>query len=279
MGPSDINFFTKMLAESEAMKETVVESELVSASSIQLTEAELTMPRRKPRSLVVSLSYRLVLAGKYLFGRKRLMRWCLNASWLLRRFAFELGSEVFGSSFQTDARALSKDVLRKWVTPDATVLDIGCGPGRLSRLAAGYAGRVVGIDQSPADIETARQMSDGLNIEYVVGDVTVDLSDSRFDVAMLVHVIEHIDDVDHLLTAIRKIASLLIIEVPDFEADPLNMARHALGCPYYSDGDHLREYSLPMLEQQLERNGWNIQYQERRHGAILAVAGHATPAV
>jgi SAM-dependent methyltransferase len=259
------------------MTETVDESQLVSAGEIQLTEADLTMPRRKPRSLVVSLCYRLILVGKYLFGRKRLMRWCLNASWLLRRFAFELGSEVFGSSFQTDARALSKDVLRKWVTRDATVIDIGCGPGRLSRLAAGYAGRVVGIDQSPVDIETARQLSEGQNIEYLIGDVTVDLSDSRFDVAMLVHVLEHIDDVDQLLTAIRKIAPLLIIEVPDFEADPLNMARHALGCPYYSDGDHLREYSLNVLKQQLERNGWYIQYQERRHGAILAVANDTVP--
>jgi SAM-dependent methyltransferase len=259
------------------MTETVDESQVFSAGSIQLTEADLTMPRRKPRSLIVSLCYRLILVGKYLFGHKRLMRWCLNASWLLRRFAFELGSEVFGSSFQTDARALSKDVLQRWVTRDATVIDIGCGPGRLSRLAAGYAGRVVGIDQSPADIKTARQLSEGQNIEYLIGDVTVDLSDSRFDVAMLVHVLEHIDDVDQLLTAIRKIAPLLIIEVPDFEADPLNMARHTLGCPYYSDGDHIREYSLPVLKQQLERNGWYIQYQERRHGAILAVANDAAP--
>jgi SAM-dependent methyltransferase len=260
------------------MRETVFESQLVSAGSMQLTEADLTMPRRKPRSLVVSLCYRLILVGKYVFGRKRLMRWCLNASWLLRRFAFELGSEVFGSSFQADARALSKDVLRSWITSGATVIDIGCGPGRLSRLAAGFASRVVGIDQSPADIETARQLSDGQNIEYVIGDVTVDLNDSQFDVALLVHVIEHIDDVDQLLTAIRKIAAVLIIEVPDFEADPLNMARHALGCPFYSDGDHLREYSLPVLKQQLERNGWYIQYQEQRHGAILAVANHAAPA-
>jgi hypothetical protein len=119
-------------------------------------------------------------------------------------------------------------------------------------------------------------MSDEQHIQYVVGDVTIDLSDSRFDVAMLVHVIEHIDDVDHLLTAIHKIAPILIIEVPDFEADPLNTARHTLGCPFYSDGDHLREYSLPMLRQQLERNGWSIQYQERRHASILAVANHAT---
>lgn len=257
----------------------VVESGPVSTRGPGLTEADLTMPRSKPRSLIISLCYRIILVGKHLLGRKRLMRWCLNASWLLRRFAFELGSEVFGSSFQSDARALSEDVLRKWVAPGATVIDIGCGPGRMSRLAARYASRVVGIDQSGADIQTARQMSGEQNIEYIVGDVTVDLSHSRFDVAMLVHVIEHIEDVDHLLTAIRKIARVLIIEVPDFDADPLNMARRELGCPYYSDGDHLREYSLPMLEQQLERNGWNIQYQERRHGAILAVANHAIAAV
>lgn len=268
-----------MVVENRAVKEGAFGgSQPVSALGVHRTEAELTMPRRKPRSLLVSLSYRLIWIGKHIFGRKRLLRWCLNSSWLLRRFAFELGSEVFGDSFQSDSRALSEDVLRRWIPPGGSVIDIGCGPGRWSRIAARYANRVVGIDQSDVDIELARQRSSEQNIEYIVGDVTEDLTNSRFDVAILVHVIEHIEDVDYLLEAIRRIASLAIVEVPDFEADPLNMARHALGCPYYSDGDHVREYSLPILREQLERNGWRIQHEDRRHGAILAVARYEAAA-
>jgi SAM-dependent methyltransferase len=263
-----------MVVENRAVKqEGLGGNQTVSTLAVQRMEAELTMPRRKPRSVLISLSYRLIWIGKHLFGRKRLLRWCLNSSWLLRRFAFELSSEVFGDSFQSDARALNEDVLRRWVPAGGSVIDIGCGPGRWSRIAARYASRVVGIDQSDVNIELARQNSSEERIEYIVGDVTEEeLTDSRFDVAILVHVIEHIEDVDFLLTAVRRIASLAIVEVPDFEADPLNMARHALGCPFYSDGDHVREYSLPMLREQLERNGWRIQYEDRRHGAILAVA-------
>ena len=188
-----------MVAENRAVKKgTFGGNQPVPSLAIYRTEAELTMPRRKPRTLSISLSYRLIWIGKHIVGRKRLLRWCLNSSWLLRRFAFELGSEVFGGSFQSDARALSEDVLQKWIPPGGSVIDIGCGPGRWCRIAARYANRVVGIDQSQVEIELARQTSSEQNIEYIVGDVTRDLTDSRFDVAILVHVIEHIEDVELL---------------------------------------------------------------------------------
>ncbi len=264
---SEIVFGNQLAEESMAAKKLACEP-----LATQLTENDLTMPRRKRRSVIISLSYRMVWFSKNILGRKRMLSWCLNTSWLMRRFAFELSSEVFGDLFQREARALSEDVLQRWIPPGGSVLDIGCGPGRWSRLAAQYADSVVGIDQSEVNIKIARQMTTASNIKYVVGDVTQNVDRYHFDVAILVHVIEHIENVDRLLAAISNVASTLIIEVPDFEADPLNMARYALSCPYYSDGDHVREYTLTILTEQLDRNHWNIQHLERRHAAILVVA-------
>jgi len=205
-----------------------------------------------------------------------MLRFCLNASWLLRRFAFELSSETFGDSFQCTAMALSEEVLREWIPVDGSVIDIGCGTGRWSRIAARYARSVVGIDYNAANIEIARRDSLPPNLEYLVGDITDQISHRQFDGALLIHVLEHIDDADDILETIRGMAPILLVEVPDVEADCLNLVRRELGCPYYSDGDHVREYTVAGLQQQLERNGWSIKYLRQHGGAILAIASRTT---
>ena len=237
------------------------------------TEADLALPRAKPRSVFIALAYRFMRLGKLALGRTRLLRLCLNAGWLSRQFAYELSGEVFGPPFHCSAMALSEDVLRRWIPHGGSVIDVGCGTGRWCRVAARHAGRVVGIDHNADSIAAARRLSESGNVEYMIGDITEELAGRRFDLALLVHVLEHVDEVDPLLAAIRRIASMVIVEVPDFEADPLNSVRRKLGCRYYSYGDHVREYTLEMLRDQLERNGWEIRHHVHRGGAILAVAG------
>jgi SAM-dependent methyltransferase len=152
------------------------------------------------------------------------------------------------------------------------VLDIGCGAGRLCRLAAPFASHVVGIDYDPALVERARLDTAAPNVEFRVGDVTTAFPHERFDVALLVAVLEHIQDVDALLTAIARVAPRLIVEVPDFEAECLNLVRRDLDCPWYTDDDHVREYTQPVLRQHLERNGWRPTEWERKGGMLLALA-------
>jgi hypothetical protein len=65
--------------------------------------------------------------------------------------------------------------------------------------------------------------------------VTTDFPDRSFDVGLLIHIIEHIDDPDFLLSSLQKLVNTLIVEVPDFESDSLNLVRLKLGSPYYSD--------------------------------------------
>lgn len=68
--------------------------------------------------------------------------------------------------------------------PGLHVLDLGCGTGRVAELAAEQGADVVGIDLSPALIETAKERaaSRGLAIDYRVGDCeSLDIEDAAFD--------------------------------------------------------------------------------------------------
>jgi SAM-dependent methyltransferase len=63
-------------------------------------------------------------------------------------------------------------------------LDLACGTGAASELAAAAGARVTGIDLAPALIETAKERAAerGLDIEYAVGDVErLELPDASFD--------------------------------------------------------------------------------------------------
>ncbi len=235
-------------------------------------EQSLSMPRDKKRSITVSVLYRLGRVGDAVFGKRRMLWLFLNGSRLFWRLAFERGGEIHSDEFHNQSKALSEDYLQKWISPSDSVIDIGCGLGRWCEIAAKYASSVVGIDYSEELIAAARLRTSAATVEYINGDVTRDLDGRQFDLALMTHVIEHIDDPDTILKDLRAVAKRLIVEVPDFESDPLNIVRLAEGCPFYSDGDHVREYTQNILNAQLTRNGWSVIENRKSGGAVLAVA-------
>lgn len=238
-----------------------------------LSESDLAMPRAKRRSLLISLSYRLVRVARALFGAKRVLRFFLNSAWLSWRFAFEISSDVYGDEFQRTIRGVSGELLSEVIPLGGTVLDAGCGTGHWSRTAAPYASQVTGVDYSRASIEQARRMTTDPNVEFIAGDLHEVLGGRQFDVALLIHVIEHIEDIDAFLRLVATVARLVIVEVPNFEADLLNPVRHELRSRFYSDADHVREYTPAVLRAQLERNGWEIVPPlEVTRASIVAVA-------
>lgn len=236
------------------------------------TERDISFARRKPRWVTLAVSYRFMRLARRLLGDRRMLRFALNANWIFWRFSYELSMEHFGPAFSNTTYGVSDAMLREWVPVGGSVVDIGCGAGRLCQLAAKYAGRVVGIDYDSSLIDQARAQNERPNVEFRVGDVTTALPGEAFDVALLVAVLEHIEDVDKLLGDIRRIARRLIVEVPDFEADCLNLVRRDLECVWYTDADHVREYIQPVLQQHLERNGWTPKQWQRRGGMLLVAS-------
>ena len=77
------------------------------------------------------------------------------------------------------------ETLYSLVDPRSIVLDIGCGPGKLSRPIAQRVARVDAVDLSPAMIAAAKTGSeDDGNINWIVGDVHTAALDSGYDLIM-----------------------------------------------------------------------------------------------
>lgn len=77
------------------------------------------------------------------------------------------------------------------------VLDVGCGAGLLCEPLARLGACVVGIDAAQKNIAAARAhaASEGLSIDYRVGEPSTALgADDRFDLVLLLEVVEHVDD-------------------------------------------------------------------------------------
>ncbi|TRV11694.1 MAG: class I SAM-dependent methyltransferase [Microcystis wesenbergii Mw_MB_S_20031200_S109] len=135
--------------------------------------------------------------------------------------------------------------------PDKSVriLDIGCANGGLLGYLKklGY-NNLCGLDPSPICAETTKQKYD---IETYTGSM-FELPDSFgvFDVIILSHVLEHIQDVSSALTNLKDILDkngILYAEVPDakrylnFYVSPF----------HYFDTEHINHFSLKFLEKLL----------------------------
>ncbi len=120
------------------------------------------------------------------------------------------------------------------------VVDLGCGPGNLTRLLRERwpAARVVGVDASPEMIERARADSDG-RIGFEVGDVRTWTPTAPVDVlvsnATLQWVPGHLDLLPRLVELVRP-GGWLAFQVPgNFDA-PSHTITRALGSePPYAD--------------------------------------------
>jgi ubiquinone/menaquinone biosynthesis C-methylase UbiE len=88
-------------------------------------------------------------------------------------------------------RAMLEDYLTGLPLPaGARILEVGCGPGPISRTLATRpnAGEIVGIDRSPIFIEHARAAANGIpNVSFVCGDGRdLPFDDGSFD-AVICH--------------------------------------------------------------------------------------------
>jgi SAM-dependent methyltransferase len=97
------------------------------------------------------------------------------------------------------------------LAPDSWYLDIGCGNGYTVRWAAAVApqGRAVGIDLSPAMIERARALSDGLsNVEFhLCAFPEHPLPRNRFDAVFSMEVLYYLPDLHGALEEVERLLS------------------------------------------------------------------------
>jgi SAM-dependent methyltransferase len=84
------------------------------------------------------------------------------------------------------------------------VLDIGCGDGQISRVAASAGATVVGIDPTWNCVRVAAERGGGATFARA-GAVELPFADESFDTAVACLVFEHIDEVDHAIAEVARV--------------------------------------------------------------------------
>ncbi|QOV39352.1 class I SAM-dependent methyltransferase [Streptomyces ferrugineus] len=108
--------------------------------------------------------------------------------------------------------------LRSWLPErPSDVLDVGCGTGSLSLLAAEQGHRVTGVDRSPAMVALARAKLAGRDAVFLAGDaVAPPVGEERFDVVLVRHVLWALPDpgrvLRHWRALLRPDGRLVLIE-------------------------------------------------------------------
>lgn len=94
------------------------------------------------------------------------------------------------------------------LTPETTLLDVGCGPGTVTIDLASRVARAVGLDRAPTVLAAAREAAQGTsNVDFVEGDAyALPFEDDSFDVVYAHQVLQHLTDPIAALREMRRVA-------------------------------------------------------------------------
>lgn len=100
---------------------------------------------------------------------------------------------------------------------EQTILDLGCGTGRLTAQLSDFGSKVIGVDSSENMIDKAKEQF--ADIEFMVCDALELPFENEFDVVFSNAVFHWISDHDALLNNVRKVLKAGGVLVCEFGAD------------------------------------------------------------
>lgn len=158
------------------------------------------------------------------------------------------------------------------VTPNDTVLDIGCGLGLVAIDVAQKAKKVVGIDILPQSIEKAKKRyTHQKNLKFIIGDATNFDFKEKFDAILLSNVLEHINSRIDFLKKISPLGEKLIIRVPMINRDWLTIYKKNIGVDWRLDNTHYTEYTLKTFSEELKQSNLSLEQYSIQFGEIWAI--------
>lgn len=160
----------------------------------------------------------------------------------------QMREAMYGPAFGTHA-------LLALLPSDWTVADLGCGTGALAFELSRHVGRVIGVDNTPAMLDAARQRTGATkNIELRQGDLeALPIEDEECDAAMLVLVLTYLAEP---AAALREMARVIR---PGGKAVIVDVMRHD------------REDFRRQMGQQ------NMGYDPKEVSLLLKEAGFGSP--
>lgn len=134
------------------------------------------------------------------------------------------------------------------------MLDIGCGDGAVTRrlMDLGFADRYDAADVSVSAVERARQH--GVDAVQVSGE-RLPFADKEFDLAILSHVVEHLENPRATLYEAKRVARRVFVEVPCEH----NMRLPADYAP--NDHGHINFYTPKTIRHLVQSCGLDVKKQ------------------
>jgi O-antigen biosynthesis protein len=158
--------------------------------------------------------------------------------------------------------------------PVDSALDLGCGDGRLA--AELRAGELTLADVSAVALaRAARRVPEATHVE-LAPDAPLPFADSSFDLVLCAETLEHVRDVQLLLSEARRVLSpsgVLAVTTPAHgRATGLAIAMGGFESRFDPLSPHLRFLTRRSLRELLDGMGFEVGSLRRRRGTLLARA-------
>jgi ubiquinone/menaquinone biosynthesis C-methylase UbiE len=153
-------------------------------------------------------------------------------------------------------------------------LDLGCGDGRLATHLR--ARSLTGADVSEVALERARSRLPEARFVRIEPDEPLPFDDGSFDLVLCAETIEHVRDVQLLLSEVRRVlrpGGWFAVTTPAHSRlTALRVLLRGWESEFQPLSPHLRFFTRRSLEQLLVEMGFDVVSLERRAGTLLALA-------
>ena len=153
-------------------------------------------------------------------------------------------------------------------------LDLGCGDGRLA--AELRADRLTAADVSPVALRRARENVPRARLVELTPDAPLPLDDTSFDLVLCAETLEHVRDVQLLLSEARRVlrpGGTLAASTPAYgRATAVRAVVSGWERVLDPLSPHLRLFSRRSLERLLGEMGFSVASTRRERGTLLSTA-------
>jgi methionine biosynthesis protein MetW len=168
-------------------------------------------------------------------------------------------------------------MIASFIQPDATVLDIGCGTGAISKFLIETRGvRLLGIEPDPKRVDLAR--SRGINIMQGFLDEQIIENLGKFDVVLFADVLEHLPAPNTALQLVRqalKPEGVVVASIPNIAhwSVRFNLMLGRFDYQPYGimDATHLRWFTEESVRCLFEMSGYHIEKISHTAGVLLPI--------
>lgn len=246
----------------------------IKISSYPKFSEPIEFSREKQYSLRIRICYRFYYLARKFLKSEKLLTHLLDFTWLFQRIAQEQTYYLVKTLQETDdilrPRNLT-DILESTVK-DQKVLDFGGGTGVVTHALLENGNSVVYLDHSQdASNSAVTKFSNYPNFTLLLPENLLACENKSFDLVVLSHVLEHVEDRASLLEQLRELTRKIHIEVPDYSSDPLNYVRSIFQLPVHKDDDHVVEFTIESLKSLLLEVDLTIEKIKVRDGCIVAL--------